>query len=88
VFGNPKLLVLDEPNSNLDDHGEKELVNALQRIKAGGCTAIVVTHRTLILQCVDKLLVLKDGVSAGFGPRDEILSALSTRQPALKAASR
>jgi len=88
VFGNPKLLVLDEPNSNLDDHGEKELVNALQRIKAGGCSAIVVTNRTLILQCVDKLLVLKDGVSAGFGPRDEILSALSTRQPALKAASR
>ena len=49
VFGNPKLLVLDEPNSNLDDQGEKELV-ALRRIKSQGCTIVVITHRTMVLQ--------------------------------------
>jgi len=87
VFGSPKLLVLDEPNSNLDDQGEKELVLALERIKSSGCTALVITHRTMILKFVDKLLVLRDGALAGFGPRDDVLSALTKQQPAIKAAS-
>jgi len=87
VFGSPKLLVLDEPNSNLDDQGEKELELALERIKSSGCTALVITHRTMILKFVDKLLVLRDGALAGFGPRDDVLSALTKQQPAIKAAS-
>lgn len=80
VFGSPKLLILDEPNSNLDDQGEKELVQALNRIKLNGCTTLVITHRTMILQCVDKILMLKDGQLAAFGPRYDVLAALQKKQ--------
>lgn len=80
VYGNPKLIVLDEPNSNLDDQGEKELVLAVNRIKETGCTVIVISHRTLILSSVDKLLVLKEGTVLAFGPRDQVLTALSQAQ--------
>ncbi len=87
VYGNPKFMVLDEPNSNLDDQGEKELVEALNRIKASGCTTVVITHRTMVLQCVDKILVMKEGAAAAFGPRDEVLASLmSPAQPARSAA--
>ena len=82
VFGSPKLLILDEPNSNLDDQGEKELVQALNRIKLNGCTTLVITHRTMILQCVDKMLMLKDGQLAAFGPRNDVLAALQKKQTA------
>jgi ATP-binding cassette, subfamily C, bacterial EexD len=77
IYGNPKLLVLDEPNSNLDDQGEKELVAAIQRIKAMGCTVVIISHRTMVLMTVDKLLVLKDGAAINFGPRDQVLAALA-----------
>jgi len=82
----PRLLVLDEPNSNLDDQGEKELVIALQRIKETGCTIVVISHRTMILRVVDKILILKDGAMANFGPRDQVLAALAQSQPAPKTA--
>lgn len=78
IYGNPRLLVLDEPNSNLDDQGEKELVAAISRIKQTGCTVIIVSHRTMILSVVDKLLLLKEGTVAGFGQRDQVLAALSS----------
>ena len=80
VFGSPKYLILDEPNSNLDDQGEKELVLALNRIKSSGCTTLVITHRTMILQCVDKMLVLKEGQCAAFGPKNDVLAALTKQQ--------
>lgn len=76
VFGEPKLLILDEPNSNLDDQGEKELVESLRRIKERGCTVVVITHRTMVLQCVDKILVMKDGAAANFGPKEQVLAKL------------
>ena len=76
VFGDPKLLILDEPNSNLDDQGEKELVESLRRIKERGCTVVVITHRTMVLQCVDKILVMKEGAAANFGPKDQVLAKL------------
>jgi len=76
VFGDPKLLILDEPNSNLDDQGEKELVESLRRIKERGCTIVVITHRTMVLQCVDKILVMKEGAAANFGPKDQVLAKL------------
>ena len=85
----PKYLVLDEPNSNLDDQGERELVEAIRRIKAGGATVIVITHRTMVLQCVDKILVMRDGAAHSFGPRDQVLAALANPQekkPALRPA--
>lgn len=86
VYGNPKLLVLDEPNSNLDDQGEKELVIALQRIKEQGCTIVVITHRTMVLACVDKMLVMKDGTAVSFGPREQVLASLMQAPEARKAA--
>ena len=87
IYGQPKLLVLDEPNSNLDDQGEIELVNTLRRVKAHGCTVIIITHRALVLQCVDKILVLKDGAIASFGPRDQVLAKLTQPTAAPKAAA-
>lgn len=89
IYGSPKYLVLDEPNSNLDDQGERELVEAIRRIKAAGATVIVITHRTMVLQCVDKILVMRDGAAQSFGPRDQVLAALAAPQdkkPALRPA--
>jgi ATP-binding cassette subfamily C protein EexD len=77
IYGNPRLLVLDEPNSNLDDQGEKELVAAIAAIKQDGCTVVIVSHRTMVLSVVDKLLLLKEGTIAGFGQRDQVLAALA-----------
>lgn len=85
VYGNPKLLVLDEPNSNLDDQGEKELVQAIQRIKTQGCTVIVISHRTMVLHSMDKILVMKDGTPVSFGPKDQVLASLMGQAPANRA---
>ena len=82
VYGNPCLIVLDEPNSNLDDQGERELVEALDRIKQRGSTVIVISHRTMVLQSMDKMLVLKDGRTASYGPRAQVLASLM--KPAAK----
>ncbi len=87
VYGEPKLLILDEPNSNLDDQGEKELVEALRRIKNEGCTIVVITHRTMVLQCVDHILVLKDGATVNFGPKDQVLSNLMAPAAVPKSAT-
>jgi ATP-binding cassette subfamily C protein EexD len=89
IYGSPKYLVLDEPNSNLDDQGERELVEAIRRIKSEGATVIIITHRTMVLQCVDKILVMRDGAASHFGPRDQVLAALASPQvkkPALRPA--
>ena len=88
IYGAPKLIVLDEPNSNLDDQGERELVAAINRIKQNGCTVVIISHRTMVLSSVDKLLVLKEGVSLAFGPRDQVLNALAqAQQPAVAAGA-
>jgi ATP-binding cassette subfamily C protein EexD len=87
VYGYPRFMVLDEPNSNLDDQGEKELVEALKRIKANGCTVVVITHRTMVLQCVDKILVMKEGAAVGFGPRDQVLASLMAPASAPQSAA-
>jgi ATP-binding cassette subfamily C protein EexD len=81
IYGSPKLLVLDEPNSNLDEQGEKELVQAIQRIKETGCTVVIISHRTMVLMCVDKILLLKEGQLVSFGPRDQVLAALAQPAP-------
>jgi ATP-binding cassette subfamily C protein EexD len=85
VYGSPRLLVLDEPNSNLDDQGERELVIALQRVKAQGTTVIVITHRTMVLMGMDKILVMKDGAAVSFGARDQVLAGLMAQADGRKA---
>lgn len=80
LYGNPVLIVLDEPNSNLDDVGEAALVQAVRGLKQAGRTVVLITHRTSILAAVDKLLLLVEGTLQLFGPRDEVLAALAQRQ--------
>lgn len=76
LYGCPSLVVLDEPNSNLDDAGEAALVGAIKSLKIAGSTVFLITHRTSIISVVDKMLVLKEGASVAYGPRDEVLAAL------------
>jgi len=76
VYGMPKFVVLDEPNSSLDEAGDAALVQALRTLKANGTTVIVVTHRMNILSAIDYMLVLVDGRISKFGPCKEVLSAL------------
>ncbi len=73
LYGNPKFVVLDEPNSNLDGDGERALLLALQRMKQAGITFIVVAHRPSIVANIDKLLVLKGGTIERFGPTAEVI---------------
>ena len=80
IYGRPKLLVLDEPNSSLDEEGEQALLEALRQLKSEGCTVVVITHRTSVLPAADKVLMLRDGQVAAFGPRDEVLAALQKAQ--------
>lgn len=76
LYGAPTLIVLDEPNSNLDDEGDAALARAIAHASARGATVVVVTHRTSVLGVAHKMLVMRDGTQQGFGPRDEVLAAL------------
>jgi len=77
LYGNPAFVVLDEPNSSLDEQGDAALAAAISQLKARGTTFVVMTHRTSVLGVSDKLLVLRDGQTQAFGPRDEVLKALN-----------
>ncbi|WP_202949796.1 type I secretion system permease/ATPase [Reyranella massiliensis] len=76
-FGDPKLVVLDEPNSNLDVAGEVALGKALIRAKKKGITVVAITQRPALLRSVDKIMVLKNGTVQAMGKRDEILPMIS-----------
>jgi len=76
LYGEPNLVVLDEPNANLDDVGEKALVDALAELKARGATVILISHRPNVLCAVDKILMLRDGAVHMLGSRDEVFAAL------------
>lgn len=82
LYGKPTLIVLDEPNSNLDDVGEKALAGAIQVMKQRGATIFIITHRVSILSQVEKLLVLSQGNLQMYGPRDDVLKALQQQQQA------
>ena len=83
VYGEPRLVVLDEPNSNLDGSGEQALVATIAELKRMGVTVIIVAHRPAVLANMDKILVLAPGGGmAGFGPTAEILAQFSQGGPA------
>jgi len=77
MYGNPAILVLDEPNANLDEAGERSLFDAVLSLKSNGTTVILITHRPSILKAADLLVVLQDGRILRSGPRDEVFKALS-----------
>jgi ATP-binding cassette, subfamily C, bacterial exporter for protease/lipase len=76
MYDDPSVLVLDEPNSNLDDVGEQALLAAVNDLRQRGKTIVLITHRTSIIGATNKLLVLRDGVAAAFGPTQAVLAAL------------
>ena len=76
VYGRPQLLVLDEPNASLDEAGEKALLEMLLACKSRRATLVVITHRTTLMPAADKLMVMADGKTMMFGPRDDIHAAL------------
>lgn len=87
LYGEPRLVVLDEPNSNLDDAGEKMLAEALQKLRQSRATVFVITHRSGVLAQVDKLLVLNHGELSLFGPRDQVLARLRDVTPTTRQAA-
>ncbi|HRD90120.1 MAG TPA: type I secretion system permease/ATPase, partial [Accumulibacter sp.] len=76
LYGDPALIVLDEPNSNLDDQGEAALAETLRRLKAEKRTVVIITHRMSTLAVADSILVLHEGTVKLHGPRDQVLAAL------------
>jgi ATP-binding cassette subfamily C exporter for protease/lipase len=82
VYGNPVLVVLDEPNANLDDVGEAALMNTVRSLKESGKTVILITHRPGAIAAADQLLILQDGQIVMSGPRDAVLQALRNAQAA------
>lgn len=79
LYGNPALLVLDEPNANLDADGEVALVKAIAAVRARGGTVIVIAHRPSAIASLDKLMVLREGQVFAFGPKDEVLAKVLAR---------
>jgi ATP-binding cassette subfamily C exporter for protease/lipase len=80
MYGNPSLIVLDEPNANLDDLGEIALLQAIQELKNEGKTVFLITHRRNILSIADYLLVLKEGKIVNYGLRDSVLATLNSQK--------
>src|ERR1700723_263335 len=73
LYGNPFLIVLDEPNSNLDTEGDEALTRAVRAARERGAIVVVVAHRPIGIEAVDQLLVLKDGRMQAFGPKEQVL---------------
>jgi ATP-binding cassette subfamily C protein len=85
-FGNPRFLVLDEPNSNLDTTGDRALATAIKHAGENGITVVVITQKPTLLGAVDKIMLLADGNIALFGHRQQVLQQLAERnkQPNLR----
>ena len=76
LYGDPALIVLDEPNSNLDDQGEAALAETIRRLKASKRTVVIITHRMTTLAVADSILVMHEGTVKAHGPRDQVLAAM------------
>jgi ATP-binding cassette subfamily C exporter for protease/lipase len=86
IYGSPKLIVMDEPNSSLDARGESDLAQAILALRGRGAAVVVITHRKTLLKVVDLMLVLKSGKPKIFGPRNKVLQELSDQVRAAKEA--
>lgn len=87
MYGNPRLIVLDEPNSNLDDAGEAALATAIQNMKADNATVFIISHRVSALSVTNKLIVMQNGQLAAFGPTQEVMQKLQPpKQPPAPSA--
>ena len=84
LYGNPRLIILDEPNSNLDEVGDRALAAAMKQLKQTGATLFVITHRTNIVSQLDRLMVMSDGVINLYGPREQVLAKLNAQQQVQK----
>jgi ATP-binding cassette subfamily C protein len=89
LYNRPRIIVLDEPNSNLDAVGERALMRAIEHARDDGAIVIMIAHRPSIMQVADKLLVLENGRISQFGPRTDVVSTLTpaTTGPKMGAAS-
>ena len=76
-YGNPKLVILDEPNANLDDKGEAGLVSAIKNAKDKGTSTIIISHRPSILSFVDMIMIIQEGSIVAYGPREDIMARFS-----------
>ncbi len=85
LYGNPKMVILDEPNSNLDEAGEYALMMAIRILKEKGTTVLLITHKQNILTLADKLAVIKDGTLLLYDEKDKVLEALSKNKAAAVA---
>jgi PrtD family type I secretion system ABC transporter len=81
VYGNPSLVVLDEPSSNLDSEGDSALTHCVISLRQRGTTVIIISHRPATIGVVDKLLMIREGVSELFGPRAEVMARLTRAVP-------
>jgi ABC-type protease/lipase transport system fused ATPase/permease subunit len=81
LYGNPRLVVLDEPNANLDGEGEEALMRTMRDLKAEGVTLLVVSHRPSLLAGIDKVLVMREGLVEMFGPRAEVIAKVTRGAP-------
>lgn len=79
IYNYPKIIVLDEPNSNLDDVGERALTQAILELKKRGSTVVLITHRPAILGITDKIAFMREGTLQMYGPRDDVLAALAPK---------
>jgi ATP-binding cassette subfamily C protein len=85
LYGEPFLVVLDEPNSNLDSDGEEALTRAIQSVRARGGIAIVIAHRPSAIAGVDLLMVMAQGRTQLIGPKEEVVAKMTRRMPAVAA---
>ena len=88
IYGNPMIVVLDEPNANLDDMGEAALYKAIQELKAKGKTVFLITHRPGAVAVADRVLLLRDGTVQADGPRDTVMAAMQSAQQATEQAAK
>ena len=77
LYGNPAVVVLDEPNANLDDAGENALLQAVELLKKQGKTVVLISHRPSVLKVADRLVIMQDGQVVASGPRDGVLAKLN-----------